>query len=263
MRTSNPVLSDNAFQAPSYHDLGAMPTTQRATGVMTVQGTVNAAFILISLCSAAAVGAWMLISAGTVPVPVMMLGGILGGLVLALVITFVPKTAPYLAPIYAILEGAALAGISFVAAQALERKAPGLGGATVFQAVLVTLGIFIAMLVAYTSGLLRARGWVGRCIMVGTAGVAVFYLATMLLNMFGVTALNTVFQATPIGIAFSVFVVALASFNLIMDFQFIEDYAATGTQPKYMEWFGAFGLLVTLVWLYIEVLRLLSKLRSR
>lgn len=261
MRTSNPVLNPDRFNVTGWENL-EKSSANAAPRTMTVQGTVNASFILITLCAASALGVWHLIDTKAVAPGLPMLGGVFGGLVLALIVTFAKKSAPFVAPLYALAEGAALAAISFVVAQQLNAKYQNNAGtAVVFQAVLLTFGIFGALLLAYSMRVIRMGSTATKMVIAGTMGIGLVYLLSMILRMFGINV-PFIHDSSPIGIGFSVVVVILASLNLVLDFQFIEE-AAKQNQPKYMEWYGAFGLLVTLVWLYLEVLRLLSKLRNK
>jgi uncharacterized YccA/Bax inhibitor family protein len=182
-----------------------------------------------------------------------MLGGI-GGLICALATVFKPRWSPYTAPVYAGLEGLLLGGISAM----FETQYPGIA----VQAVGATFGTLAALLAAYASGLIRPSENFKLGITAATGGICLVYLASWVLSLFGVHALGSLFGAGLIGIGFSVFVVIIAALNLVLDFDFIEN-GVRQAAPKYMEWYGAFGLLVTLVWLYLEMLRLLSKLRSR
>jgi uncharacterized YccA/Bax inhibitor family protein len=161
--------------------------------------------------------------------------------------------APVTAPIYALLEGLVLGGISAM----FEVRYHGIA----IQAVSLTFGTMFALLLAYRSGLIPVTQNFKLGIIAATGGIAIFYLAQIVLGFFGIH-FTTINGSGPIGIAFSVFVVIVAALNLVLDFDFIESAAAAGA-PKYMEWYGAFGLMVTLIWLYLEILRLLSKLRSR
>lgn len=257
MRTGNPILQSDAFRLPAdWSNLAAAKPR-----VMTVMGTVHASMILLGLTASAAIASWAVIDANPALTFPLTSGGAIVGFILALVIHFSPARAPYLAWVYALLEGVFLGGISLVVA----RSAGPEGATIVLQAVLLTFGIFGSLLLLYRAGLVRIGGAAARMIAIATAGVFFTYLAAFVLRMVGIEAplmheLIGFGRAGLLGIGFSVFVVILASFNLVLDFQFIEDAAASGA-PKHMEWYGAFGLLVTLVWLYIEVLRLLSKLR--
>jgi uncharacterized YccA/Bax inhibitor family protein len=179
--------------------------------------------------------------------------GLIAGLILALVTCFKMTWAPVTAPIYAICEGLALGGISWI----LNRAYPGVA----FQAVLLTFGTLAALLSLYTMRVIRATDKFKRGVFIATAGIAIFYLVTWVLSFFGIGT-SLVFGSGLFSIGLSVFVVAIAALNLIVDFDVIEQGASAGA-PKYMEWYSAFGLLVTLVWLYIEILKLLVKLNRR
>jgi len=183
-----------------------------------------------------------------------MIGGAIGGLIFGLITAFKPTAAPYTAPVYAALEGLFLGGISAL----FELMYPGI----VVQAVALTFGTLGALLLAYTSGLIKPTENFKLGITAATGAIFLVYMVSMVMNMFGSGGIGFIHDSGPIGIGFSVVVVIIAALNLVLDFDFIESGAKRGA-PKYMEWYGAFGLLVTLVWLYLEILRLLSKLRSR
>ncbi|MGH9745871.1 MAG: Bax inhibitor-1/YccA family protein [Candidatus Acidiferrales bacterium] len=245
MRTSNPALNEKIFQGE-----------HAATGeAMTLQGTVNKTGVLLICVIATAAWTWNLFlhshSQQTV-LPLALLGGI-GGLVFALITIFKKTWAGVTAPIYALLEGLVLGSISAM----LELKYPGIA----IQAVSLTFGTLVILLLAYRSGLIPVTEKFRLGIVAATGGIALFYVLQIVLGLFGVhfTAVN---GSGAIGIGFSVFVVIVASLNLVLDFDFIETGVRMGA-PKYMEWYSAFGLMVTLIWLYFEILRLLSKLRSR
>jgi uncharacterized YccA/Bax inhibitor family protein len=181
------------------------------------------------------------------------LGGSIGGLIVAIVTIFKKSWAGVTAPIYALLEGLVLGGISAI----FEVQFPGI----VLQAVSLTFGTLFCLLLAYTSGWIRATENFKLGVVAATGGIALIYLATFVLGFFGIN-IPYIHDSGWIGIGFSLFVVIVAALNLVLDFDFIENGAAQGA-PKYMEWYGAFGLMVTLIWLYLEILRLLAKLRSR
>jgi uncharacterized YccA/Bax inhibitor family protein len=183
-----------------------------------------------------------------------MIGGLIGGFVVALVTIFKKNWSPFTAPIYALLEGLALGGISAI----FERTYPGVA----IQAVGLTLGTLFAMLLAYKTGMIRATQSFKIGVIAATGGIAVFYLVEMVLSMFFHINVPAINGSSPWGIAFSLFVVVVAALNLVLDFDMIET-GVNGGAPKYMEWYGAFGLMVTLIWLYLEILRLLGKLRRR
>jgi uncharacterized YccA/Bax inhibitor family protein len=179
--------------------------------------------------------------------------GVIGGLIFAFATIFKKTWAPVTAPIYALLEGLVLGSVSAM----LELRFPGIA----IEAVSLTFGTMVALLLAYRSGLIRVTDKLRLGIVAATGGIALFYVMEMILGFFGVhfAAVN---GSGAIGIGFSVFVVIIAALNLVLNFDFIENGARAGA-PKYMEWYGAFGMMVTLIWLYFEILQLLSKLRSR
>jgi uncharacterized YccA/Bax inhibitor family protein len=179
--------------------------------------------------------------------------GSLGGFVLSLITIMKPRVSPYSAPLYAILEGLAMGGISTI----FEYQFPGI----VIEAVGLTFGTLAALLAAYSSGLIKATENFKLGIVAATGGICLVYVASFVLGFFGIS-IPMIHQSGMVGIGFSAFVVVIAALNLVLDFDFIENGVRVGA-PKYMEWYGGFGLLVTLVWLYLEMLRLLSKLRSR
>ena len=176
-----------------------------------------------------------------------------GGLIFAMITVFKKTWAPITAPIYAILEGLALGSISAM----YEMRFAGLP----MQAVGLTFGVLVALLLVYRTGIIRVTDKFRMGVVAATGGIFVFYLLTWILGFFGVR-FPSVYGAGPLGIGISVAIVIVAALNLVLDFDFIESGARAGA-PKYMEWYGAFGLMVTLIWLYLEILRLLSKLRSR
>lgn len=244
MRTSNPALTEKAFKG------------QVAYGgeAMTLQGTVNKTGLLLLCVVATAAWTWGLSHS---PEPgaayPWMLGGLIGGMIFAVVTIFKQSWAPFTAPIYALLEGLVLGGISAI----FEHNYPGVA----IQAVGLTFGTLFVMLLAYKTGMIRATAGFKLGVIAATGGVALFYLVVMALGFFHVQV-PAIFGSGPIGIAFSLFVVVLAALNLVLDFDMIETGVQNGA-PKYMEWYGAFGLMVTLIWLYLEILRLLSKARRR
>ena len=244
MRTSNPALNEKAFKG------------QVAIGeAMTLQGTVNKTGALLLCVVATAAWTWGLSHSNRPEAAVpWMIGGVLGGFVVALVTIFKKTWSPFTAPIYALLEGLALGGISAF----FETRYPGIA----IQAVGLTFGTLFVMLLAYKSGMIRATQGFKIGVIAATGGIAVFYLVEMVLSMFFHINVPAINGSGPWGIAFSLFVVVIAALNLVLDFDMIET-AVRGGAPKYMEWYGAFGLMVTLIWLYLEILRLLSKARRR
>jgi len=263
MRSANPTL--RAFDKPQTWDdaFGGRAAARVRSNTMTIGGTVTATGILLGICTAAAIGSWAMISDPErlgLAIPTL-LGGMIAALVLGLVISFKPRTAPVLGPLYAAAEGLFLGVLSFVVARQFP---PEVGATLVFQAVGLTLGVAGAMLAAYATGLVKPGRVFRACVTSATGGIALFYIVAFVGSMLGMDALSGLLRfdnASPLSIGLSLFVVAIASLNLVLDFDFIHQGVARGL-PKHMEWFGGFALLVTLVWLYIELLRLLSKLRS-
>jgi uncharacterized YccA/Bax inhibitor family protein len=252
MKTSNPALSDKTFSDLASAQYGDLAET---AGRMTLSGTVNKTGILLLCAIASASWTWHLFlpSRDMSDVAPWMLGGLFGGFIVGLVTIFKKEWSSVTAPVYALLEGLALGGISAV----FEVRYPGIG----IQAVSLTFGTLFVLLLAYSSGWIKVTDKMRLGIVAATGGIAVFYLLQMLLGFFGVH-FTTINGSGLIGIGFSLVVVAVASLNLILDFDFIEQGVKISA-PKYMEWYGAFGIMVTLVWLYLEILRLLSKMRSR
>ena len=219
---------------------------QSVTGeVMTLDGTVNKTGILLALCIGGAYFGWN--------APGLVFPALIIGLVIALFTIFRPKNSPYTAPAYAAIEGVALGGITMI----FEAQYPGIG----IQAIGLTFGILASLLFCYKSGIIKPTENFRLMIFAGTMGIFILYLVSFIMSFFG-NSIGFIHSNGLFGIGFSLFVVAIASLNLVLDFDFIEEGAEIGA-PKYMEWYATFGLLVTLIWLYIEILRLLSKLNSR
>ena len=250
MRSGNPALKDNTFL-----DLNSGTVVQGAGTAMTLNGTVNKTALLLVLTLAGALYTWSLFFAsnGTANLTPYILVGALGGFVVALITIFKKTWAPVTAPLYAGLQGVFIGAVSAM----FELKFPGI----VMQAVGLTFGTLAALLMAYRSGLIKATENFKLGVVAATGGIAILYLVNIAMGLFG-TSMPFIHDSGWLGIAFSGFVVVIAALNLVMDFDFIEQGVEHGA-PKYMEWFAAFGLLVTLVWLYLEILRLLSKLQSR
>lgn len=256
IRSGNPALKESTFL-----DLGSGTVVSRsAGGSMTLNGTVNKTGFLLLLSAITAAFAWnqslATVGGETVVAPGILgyvLGGAIGGLILALVTTFKKEWSPVTAPLYALVEGFFLGAISAM----YELRFDGI----VFQAVALTFGTLGALLLAYRSGLIKATENFKLGVVAATGGIFLIYLVTFVLGFFGVNV-PFVHESGLLGIGFSLFVVVVAALNLVLDFDFIESGVEAGA-PKYMEWYGAFGLMVTLVWLYVEFLRLLSKLQSR
>ena len=247
MRTANPALNSKTFAG-----LGRISDTAQA---MTIQGTVNKTALLTLLVLITSTWTWRLYyaSGNSAAVLPWVIGGAFGGFIVALITVFKKRLAAFTAPIYALLEGLFLGGISTI----FEAQYPGI----VIQAVSLTFGTLFCLLLAYRSGAIKATENFKLGVAAATGGIALIYLATLVLGLFGVR-MPFIHESGVIGIGFSLFVVVIAALNLVLDFDFIES-AAQNAVPKYMEWYAAFGLMVTLIWLYIEILRLLAKLRSR
>jgi uncharacterized YccA/Bax inhibitor family protein len=248
MRTSNPALSSKTFDRFGSH-------TDIAQGVMTVNGTVNKTALLLLIAMATAFYVWRMffLSRNPASVTPWMLVGAIAGLIFAIVTAFKKQWAPVTAPIYAALEGLFLGGVSAF----YEARFPGI----VIQAVALTFGTAFALLMAYKSRIIRATENFKLGVAAATGGIFLLYLASFVLGFFGIN-IGFIHNSGPIGILFSIVVVVIAALNLVLDFDFIERGAEQGA-PKFMEWYGAFGLMVTLVWLYLEILRLLGKTMSR
>ena len=245
MRTSNPALKEEYFR----RDPAAI-----AQGVMTMQGTTTKSFLLILLAVFSAAFTWREYLSGNTGIlmPAILVGGI-GGFVVALVTIFKPRLAPITSPFYAVLEGLLLGAIS----ARYEAQWAGLP----IQAVGLTFMVFLAMLLVYRTGLIKVTEKLRFGIVAATGGIMLFYVLSILLSFVGVQ-IPLVHGSGVIGIGFSLVVVGVAALNLVLDFDLIEN-GVKAQAPKYMEWYGAFVLLVTLVWLYLEMLRLLSKINRR
>jgi uncharacterized YccA/Bax inhibitor family protein len=241
----------NDYAAQGY--FGDAYAAPRST-TMTVMGTVSKTFLLLAILSATALWAWS--EAGSGNMTSGLFGGAaIGGFIVAMITCFRPTLAPWTAPVYAALEGVFLGSLS----KLVEMRMPQFQGIAI-QAVGLTCGTLFLMLTLYLTRTIRVTGRLAAGIMAATGAVCLLYLVTMVLHMFGV-AVPFIHAGGKVGILFSLFVVGLAAFNLLLDFDMIEKGAASGA-PKSMEWYGAFGLMVTLVWLYLEVLRLLQKVYS-
>ena len=245
MRTSNPALKENTFSG-----------MRAAAGepVMTLQGTATKSFVLILLTVFAASFTWNAVASGNTGIlmPATLVGG-LGGFIVAMITVFKPKLSPYTSPIYAVLEGLLLGGISSL----YNQRFAGLP----LQAVALTFGVFMALLIVYRTGLIRATENFRLGVVAATGGIAIMYLMSFVLGFFGVR-MSFLHDSSPLSIGISLVIVVVAALNLVLDFDFIER-GVENRAPKFMEWYAAFGLLVTLVWLYLEILRLLSKLQGR
>ena len=247
-RSGNPALSETRF-AP-YRGIGV------SGAEMTMQGTVNKTGILLLITMIAAGYVWRIFFGSPEPnlasVSSLMMVGAIGGFIVAMVTIFKDSWSPITAPVYAVLEGLFLGGVSAVA----EAQYPGIG----IQAVGLTFAVCLVMLGVYSSGVIKVTDKFRIGVVAATGGIAIFYFISIILSMFGVRV-PLINDNSWAGIGFSVVVIFIAALNLVLDFDVIQKLSRSGA-PKYMEWYGAFGLMVTLVWLYIEILRLLMKLKS-
>jgi uncharacterized YccA/Bax inhibitor family protein len=239
-RSGNPVFGNRFDGDEQFKDL---PVSQK----MTLDGTVNKTGILLLLCFIAAAVTW------NIPNPVFMYTGLGVGIILVLITIFKPTMAPSTAPVYALAEGLFLGGITVI----FEAEYPGIA----IQAIGLTFGTLASLLVCYKTGIIKPTENFRLMIVSATAGIALLYIVNIFMTMFGGgSGIGFIHSNGLMGIGFSLFVVGIAALNLVLDFDFIEQGAEDGL-PKHMEWFGAFSLMVTLVWLYLEILRLLAKLR--
>jgi len=260
MRTANPALNANSFNS----------VRGLASGnAMTIQGTVNKTFVILVLLMITASWVWGKafsatpmfegvegeVARKTAGVGGAVMLGLFGGLIAALVTVFKKTWAPISAPIYALFQGLALGGISAF----FEMRYPGI----VVQAVALTFGILFSLLMAYKSGLIKATENFKLGVTAATGGIFIVYMVNFIMGFFGGSiSVLSVQNSSMLSIGVSLFIVVIAALNLVLDFDFIEKGSEMGV-PKYMEWYGAFGLMVTLVWLYLEILRLLAKLSGR
>lgn len=248
---ANPVLNENVFRKENV----AYSNSQ----VMTVGGTATKTLLMLLMVIAGAAYTWKLYYNAVNPQSITgwMFGGLITAFILAMIISFKPKTAPFLAPIYAAGEGLALGGISAIFNEQFALTAPNI----VTNAVALTLVTALVMLTVYRSGIIKVNGTFMRVLSIAMISIMVFYLGSWIVSMFGVN-LSMLHNSSPLSIGISLVIVAVAAFSLLMDYEFIRKASAAGA-PKYMEWYGAFGLTVTLVWLYLEILKLLAKFSNR
>ena len=277
-RSSNPALREEYFQPAEglsalrrpEGEVKAKPTT------MTVSGTVNKTYILLALCVASAVFSWSLVvpadSVGAdgqlhskmSPLALMGIGGI-GGLILALITIFKPRAAPITAPLYALFEGLLVGAISAYYAVAFGSATVGgfdLNIGMIFNAIILTFGMLGAMLLAWRTGIIKVTDRFRMIIVSAIGGIMLVYIIGFVMSYFFDSGIPLIHGSGPIGIGFSLVVIGIAGLSLALDFDFIARGVQAGA-PKHMEWYAGFGLLVTLVWLYIEILHLLAKIQSR
>ncbi|MFN0081293.1 MAG: Bax inhibitor-1/YccA family protein [Ferruginibacter sp.] len=246
--SSNPALSEKKFTSTVISDVLDVESA------MTVKGALQKFGFLLMMVLGTAFYSWKQFAEGGA-VTGMMWTGAIGGLVVALVITFKQEWSAYLAPVYALLQGLFLGAISAMYNEAFAERAPNL----IVNAVGLTFGVAVAMYLLYSFRIIKATEKFRSIVITATVGIGIFYLIVMVLRMFGFNNMPFLHEGSTMGIVFSLIVTAVAALNLILDFDMIERGSEMGA-PKYMEWYGAFGLLVTIVWLYLEILRLLSKI---
>jgi uncharacterized YccA/Bax inhibitor family protein len=247
--SNNPAFSQDVFAG--YEQVYGAPRSM----VTTVQGTMGKTFLLLAILSATALWSWNTVASGSLQLGVVPIAA-LAGFVLAMVTIFKPTLAPWTAPVYAAMEGVFLGGLSQIVEMQVGKAYHGIA----LQAVSLTVGTLLIMIFLYASRIIRVTERLKAGIIMATGALCLFYFVATLMMFFGVHV-PLVFSSSAAGIGFSLIVVGLAAFNLLLDFDFIEK-AAEREAPKYMEWYGAFGLLVTLIWLYLEMLRLLQKMAN-
>lgn len=254
IRTTNPALSDPVFEREARR---AARTPDRMTIPGTVGKTVVLVAILVTVGAISAAQMWKFIDLPRSDRPGWIVGSLIaasiGGLIVAMSTIFAPRWSAITGPVYAALEGWVLGGVSAL----FEARYAGI----VIQAAALTVGVLVALLLAYATRLVRATDNFRLGVVAATGGIALVYLVSVVLGFFGVQV-PYIHDSGPVGIVFSLIVVVIAALNLVLDFDFIERGASRGA-PKFMEWYAGFGLLVTLVWLYLEILNLLAKLRER
>ena len=260
-RTGNPALNDSTFDTARPGDAlppaagEAAATLAGAGGVMTLEGTVQRSFLLVGLV--VLFGAFSFLHVAQHPASplnvIMMAGGAIAGFITAMVLIFKKHLARALAPLYAMFEGITLGAISAV----YEAQYQGI----VLQSVELTVAVLLSLLLAYTSKLIKPTENFKLGVVAATGGIAIVYLVNLVMMMFG-HSIPFLHDSGPVGIGVSLFIVLIAALNLVLDFDFIEK-GTEARAPQYMEWYASFGLLVTLVWLYLEILRLMAKLRKR
>jgi uncharacterized YccA/Bax inhibitor family protein len=250
-KSGNPTLGENKFRST------VLDSVVLHENAMTIKGTLQKFGFLFLMVLGSSFYSWKEFADGGNVSPMMWTGAI-GGLVVAIVLVFKPMWSPFLAPLYALLEGLFIGAISAMYNSAFAGIAPNI----ILNAVGLTFGVAAGMYLLYSFRIIKATEKFKSVIIAATVGIGIFYLLVVVLRAFGIENMPFLHEGSIIGIGFSLFVVAIAALNLILDFDMIEKGAEMGA-PKYMEWYGAFGLMVTMVWLYLEILRLLSKISSR
>ncbi|MCK9627282.1 MAG: Bax inhibitor-1/YccA family protein [Bacteroidales bacterium] len=244
---ANPVLTEKIFRDSK--------AASASTGTMTVKGTATKSLVLILMILAGAMYTWKIAYEAINPASLQpwMWGGAIGGFIVAMIISFKPVWAQYLAPVYAVLEGLFLGAISAVFSQAFAATAPGI----VMNATLLTILTAVVMLIIYRTNLIKVDGKFARIMTIAIGAIAMYYIVSMVISLFGVN-LTMLHDSGPLSIGISLVIIGVAAFSLLMDYEFIVRASESGA-PKYMEWYGAFGLMVTLIWLYLEILKILAK----
>ena len=248
-RTSNPAMKDSIFSK----------IATDSSNTMTIKGSINKTLILLALAVASGAYTWKIFTSSIDPnayVP-WMIGGVIGALIMALIVIFRPTTSPWAAPLYALLEGLFLGAISALFHASFAETFPGI----VPTAVAITVLTLLVMLALYRSGIIKMNNKLRGGIVIATGSVALFYFVALIMSFFGAD-MTVVWGSGLLSIGISVVIVIIAAMNFLLDFEFIEKGSAAG-MPKYMEWYGAFGLMLTIVWLYLEILKLLAKLANR
>jgi uncharacterized YccA/Bax inhibitor family protein len=250
-QSGNPALSEKKFSSTVISDVLDMENA------MTVKGTLQKFGFLLIMVLGSSFYSWKQFADGGA-VNGMLLTGVIGGLITGIVISFKKEWSQYLAPLYALMQGLFLGAISAMYNAAFAEKAPNI----VISAVGLTFGVAVAMYLLYSFKIIKATEKFKSVLITATMGIGIFYMLVFVMRMFGFEGMTFLHEGSLMGIGFSLVVTVVAALNLILDFDMIENGAEMGA-PKYMEWYGAFGLMVTIVWLYLEILRLLSKLNRR
>jgi len=240
--SSNPMFGEKMYQDPTL-----VPSDIIGSHTMTVQGAINKTLMLFGILLATSLIGFMY------PHPFLMIGGAIGGLIVVIISVFKKDKSPILAPIYAALEGFFVGGISFMYASMLN--------GIILQAVTLTFALLFLMLFIYKTGIIKVTSKFRMGVIMATGAIFVVYMLSWVLGMFGIN-IPFLHEGGTMGILISLGIIAIASMNLLLDFDNF-DKGEEHQMPKYMEWFFAMGLIITLVWLYLEILRLLSKFSSR
>ena len=247
-KTSNPAFSDSVFNNLSltYGD------------TMTIKGTANKALTLLATILVAALATWKMAYSGNALVTPLMMGGLIVGTIFSFITIFKPEKAKFTSIVYAICEGLVLGGVSAFYEMSMVDPATGEGHGIVFNAIMLTIGVFFIMLYLYKQRIIQATKKFTMGLIAAMGAIAIVYLIDLVMGFFG-SSVGFLHSSGPVGIAISLIIVVVAALNFILDFKNVETCAEQGA-PLYMEWYCAFGLMMTLVWLYLEMLRLLSKL---